>query len=67
MERSIQAPFTLDGKSALVTGSGRGIGRALSRQLASCGASVMLTDIDEAPLREAAGAAGGAAAGSLGI
>ena len=55
MEQSVQAPFTLEGKSALVTGSGRGIGRALARKLTACGASVMLTDIDEAPLREAAG------------
>ena len=58
MEQSAEAPFTLEGKSALVTGSGRGIGRALARKLTACGASVMLTDIDEAPLREAAGEAG---------
>jgi len=58
MEQSIQAPFTLEGKAALVTGSGRGIGRTLAQKLAACGASVMLTDIDEAPLREAAAATG---------
>src|SRR6202521_1951523 len=58
MEQTIQPPFTLYGKSAVVTGSGRGIGRALARKLTACGASVMLTDIDEAPLREAAGEAG---------
>jgi len=58
MEQTVQPPFTLDGKSALVTGSGRGIGRALARKLTACGASVMLTDIDEAPLREAAAEAG---------
>lgn len=54
MAQSPAAPFTLDGKTALVTGSGRGIGRAVARQLASCGASVMLTDIDPAPLEETA-------------
>jgi 3-oxoacyl-[acyl-carrier protein] reductase len=58
MEQSMLAPFTLEGKVALVTGSGRGIGRAVAQKLAACGASVMLTDIDEAPLEEAAAVAG---------
>jgi len=58
MEQTIQAPFTLQGKAALVTGSGRGIGRAIARKLAACGASVMLTDIDQVPLEEAAAEAG---------
>jgi 3-oxoacyl-[acyl-carrier protein] reductase len=58
-EKHSQAlPFTLQGKTALVTGSARGIGRAVACKLAQCGASVMLTDIDEAPLREAASFAG---------
>src|SRR6185503_1988116 len=61
MERSIQAPFTLEGKAALVTGSGRGIGRAVARKLSDCGASVMLTDVDQVPLEEAAAEAGGRA------
>jgi 3-oxoacyl-[acyl-carrier protein] reductase len=52
------APFTLEGKTALVTGSARGIGRAVARQLAGCGARVMLTDVDAAPLQEAAGELG---------
>ena len=55
------APFTLDGKTALVTGSARGIGRAVARKLAECGASVMLTDVDEAPLKEAAAELGASA------
>ena len=54
MAQTPAAPFTLEGKTALVTGSGRGIGRAVARTLVSCGANVMLTDIDAAVLEEAA-------------
>ena len=54
MQQNLKAPFTLEGKAALVTGSARGIGRAVARKLAECGAAVMLTDVDEAPLRETA-------------
>ncbi len=61
MGQSLQAPFTLEGKAALVTGAGRGIGRAVAQKLSASGASVMLTDIDEAPVREAAAEAGGRA------
>ena len=52
------APFTLAGKSALVTGSARGIGFAVARKLIECGARVMLTDIDAAALAPAAASLG---------
>jgi 3-oxoacyl-[acyl-carrier protein] reductase len=39
-------------KSALVTGAGRGIGRAIAQILAASGAHVLLADIDESALEE---------------
>jgi len=44
-----------DGKVALVTGGGRGIGAATSELFAREGASVVVCDMDEEPAREVAG------------
>jgi 3-oxoacyl-[acyl-carrier protein] reductase len=54
----------LDGKVALISGSGRGIGRSIALKLASEGARVVVNDLDAAPAEETAAtikAAGGEA------
>ena len=59
----------LAGKVAIISGSGRGIGRALALKLASDGAAVVVNDLDEAPAAEvvaAIAAAGGRAVACVG-
>lgn len=54
----------LDGKVAVITGSGRGIGRSAALMMAQEGAKVVVSDLDETPARETAAeitAAGGKA------
>lgn len=46
----------LEGKVAIITGSGRGIGAATAQLLASEGASVIVSDLDPAPAEETAAA-----------
>jgi len=42
----------LDGRVAIVTGSGRGIGQQIAFRLVRDGARVVINDIDEAPAKE---------------
>lgn len=44
--------ISLEGKVAIVTGSGRGIGRATAVILSRLGARVLVNDVDEEPARE---------------
>jgi len=52
----------LSGKVAIVTGAGRGIGRAYATALAAAGASVLVADIDEGSAAETAAAIAGTGA-----
>lgn len=49
---SLESPFSLSGKTAIVTGGGRGIGRAIVQKLASAGANVLACDLDQQALQE---------------
>ena len=63
------ATYDVGGRSAIVTGAGSGIGRAVARLLAANGAAVLVTDINEMGLKAVVDeihAAGGTAASLVG-
>jgi 3-oxoacyl-[acyl-carrier protein] reductase len=49
---SLESPFALTGKTAILTGGGRGIGRAIVHRLVSAGANVLACDLDQEALQE---------------
>jgi 2-hydroxycyclohexanecarboxyl-CoA dehydrogenase len=53
----------LDSKVAIVTGAGQGIGKAIAERLAAGGATVVVTDINEATAKETAEGIGNGAIG----
>jgi len=54
MQTGTSKLFDLSGRNAIVTGSGRGLGRAMARGLAEAGASVVIGDLDGESARDAA-------------
>ncbi len=51
-EKDAMYPFTLSGKTSIVTGGARGIGRAIVQRLVSAGANAIVCDLDQEALQD---------------
>src|SRR5690348_11952668 len=67
MPSTMQPPFRLDGRVALVTGGASGIGEQTCRVLAQAGASVIIADIDRPRAEALAGELPGASVSVLDV
>jgi NAD(P)-dependent dehydrogenase (short-subunit alcohol dehydrogenase family) len=63
----VKASYDLSGRVAFVTGAARGIGAACARRLASAGARVAVTDVDEAGAERVAAEIRGAGGDALSL
>ncbi len=54
LSASIQSLFDLTGKVAIVTGGAVGIGKSIAKRLSEAGATVVITDIDQSSVENAA-------------
>ena len=65
--QSLRTVFSVEGKTAVVTGAGSGIGAAVARELGLAGAKVIVSDIDAAAAEQVAGEIAGALSVSLDV
>ena len=52
--RSLAEPISLAGRTAVVTGGGRGLGKAIALRLSEAGANVVIGDIEDELAKSAA-------------
>jgi len=62
---TISEAFDLTGRVAIVTGAGRGLGRAIASRLAEAGATVVCADIDESTAKDTASLINEAGGGAI--
>jgi 3-oxoacyl-[acyl-carrier protein] reductase len=64
---TISEAFALDGKVGIVTGAGRGLGRAIATRLAEAGATVVCADIVETTAKDTASLVNDAGGHAIGV